>query len=73
MQVYPIGTGALVEEQLGKGGPETSDSERATGQVFQNPDDRVEQDEKTAAVVTEDAAVHTLLQVSISQRAYHLG
>ena len=66
VQVYPIGTGALVEEQLGKGGPETSDSERATGQVFKNLDDRVEQDEKTAAVVTEDAAVHTLLQVSIA-------
>ena len=33
VQVYPIGTGALVEEQLGKGGPETSDSERATGRV----------------------------------------
>ena len=55
VQVYPIGTGALVEEQLGKGGPETSDSERATCQVFQNPDDRVEK----------DAAVHTLLQVGI--------
>ena len=66
MQVCPIGTGALVEEQLGKGGPETSDSERATGQVYQSPDDRDEKDEKTAAVVTSDAAVHTLLQVSIA-------
>ena len=45
----------------------------ATGQVFKNLDDRVEQDEKTAAVVTADAAVHTLLQVSISHRADHLG
>ena len=62
-----------MEEQLSKGGPETSDSERATGQVFQNPDDRVEQDKKTAAVVTADAAVHTLLQLSISHRANHLG